>query len=63
MDNTMVKIPFDSDIKEGDIVTLFGYIDNEDEHMNHKEFLTKSDASIYETFSRLGARITRIYHY
>ena len=63
MDNTIVKIPFDSDIKEGDIATLFGYIDSPDEHMNHKEFLTKSGAPIGETFSRLGARITRICHY
>ena len=62
MDNTIVKIPFDSDIKEGDIATLFGYIDNGEEHMNHKEFLTKSGAPIGETFSRLGQRITRVCH-
>lgn len=62
MDNTIVKIPFDSDIKEGDIATLFGYIGKGEEHMNHKEFLTKSGAPIGETFSRLGQRITRICH-
>ena len=62
MDNTIVKIPFDSDIEEGDIATLFGYIDGE-EHLNHKEFLTKSGAPIGETFARLGARIKRICHY
>jgi len=62
MDNTIVKIPFDSDIKEGDIATLFGYIDNGEEHMNHKEFLTKSGAPIGETFSRLGQRVTRVCH-
>jgi serine/alanine racemase len=63
MDNTIVKIPFDSDIKEGDIATIFGYIDDEDKHMNHGEFLTKSGAPIGETFARLGARVTRICHY
>ena len=62
MDNTIVKIPFDSDIKEGDIATLFGYIGKGEKHMNHKEFLTKSGAPIGETFSRLGQRITRICH-
>ena len=61
MDNTIVKIPFDSDIEENDIVTLFGYID-EEKHLNHKEFLTKSGAPIGETFARLGKRITRICH-
>ena len=62
MDNTIVKIPFDSDIEEGDIATLFGYADDEEKHLNHKEFLTKSGAPIGETFSRLGERITRICH-
>lgn len=62
MDNTIVKIPLDSDIQEGDIATLFGYVDDGDEHLNHKEFLTKSGAPIGETFARLGQRITRICH-
>ena len=62
MDNTIIKIPFDSDIKEGDTATLFGYADDGDRHLNHKEFLTKSGAPIGETFSRLGQRITRICH-
>ena len=62
MDNTIVKIPFDSDIEEGDTATLFGYIDDRDEHYNHKEFLSKSGSPIGETFSRLGKRITRICH-
>ena len=62
MDNTIVKIPLDSDIQEGDISTLFGYADDGDEHLNHKEFLTKSGAPIGETFARLGQRITRICH-
>ena len=62
MDNTIIKIPSDSDIKEGDIATLFGYTDDGDKHLNHKEFLTKSGAPIGETFSRLGQRITRICH-
>ena len=62
MDNTIVKIPLDSDIQEGDIATLFGYADDGDEHLNHKEFLTKSGAPIGETFARLGQRITRICH-
>ena len=61
MDNTIVKIPFDSDIKEGDTVILFGY-NNGEEHMNHKEFLNKSGSPIGETFSRLGQRITRVFH-
>lgn len=62
MDNTIVKIPFDSNIEEGDIATLFGYVDDQEKHLNHKEFLTKSGAPIGETFSRLGSRITRICH-
>ena len=62
MDSTIVKIPMESDIQEGDIVTLFGYIEDEEEHLNHKEFLTKSGAPIGETFSRLGQRISRICH-
>ena len=62
MDNTIIKIPFESDIQEGDIATLFGYVDDREEHLNHKEFLTKSGAPIGETFARLGQRITRICH-
>ena len=61
MDSTMVKIPLDSDIQEGDDVTIFG-LDDRGNLVNHKEFLTKSGATIGETFSRLGQRITRIYH-
>ena len=63
MDSTIVKIPFNSDIKAGDIVTLFGFIDDEEKYLNYKEFLTKSGAPCGETFSRLGQRITRIYHF
>ena len=61
MDSTMVKIPLDSDIQEGDDVTIFG-LDDRGNLVNHKEFLSKSGAPIGETFSRLGQRITRIYH-
>ena len=61
MDSTMVKIPLDSDIQEGDDVTIFG-LDDRGNLVNHKEFLNKSGAHIGETFSRLGQRITRIYH-
>jgi len=61
MDSTMVKIPLDSDIQEGDDVTIFG-LDDRGNLVNHKEFLNKSGAPIGETFSRLGQRITRIYH-
>ena len=61
MDSTMVKIPLDSNIQEGDDVTIFG-LDDRGNLVNHKEFLTKSGAPIGETFSRLGQRITRIYH-
>ena len=61
MDSTMVKIPFDKDIQEGDDVIIFG-LDESGNLLNHKEFLSKSGAPIGETFSRLGQRITRIYH-
>ena len=37
-------------------------IDDDENHLNHKEYLTKSGSPIGETFSRLGQRITRIYH-
>lgn len=63
MDTTIAKIPLDSDIKEGDIVTLFGYMDEGEKYLNYKEFLTKSGAPCGETFARLGQRITRIYHF
>jgi serine/alanine racemase len=61
MDSTMVKVPLESDIQEGDCVTIFG-LDERGNLLNHKEFLSKSGAPIGETFSRLGQRITRIYH-
>ena len=61
MDSTMVKVPLDSDVQEGDEVTIFG-VDERGNLVNHKEFLSKSGAPIGETFSRLGQRITRIYH-
>ena len=62
MDCAIVKIPFDSDIQENDIVTLFGYIDDDKNHFNHKEFLMKSGAPLGETLVRLGQRITRTYY-
>ena len=49
MDSTMVKIPLDSDIQEGDDVTIFG-LDDRGNLVNHKEFLTKSGAPIGEKF-------------
>ena len=61
MDSTMVKIPFDNDIKEGDIATIFGY-DEKGNLLNYKEFFTKSGLSVEETISRFGQRITRVYH-
>ena len=61
MDSTIVKIPLESDIQEGDCAVIFG-LDEKGNLQNHKEFLTKSGAPIGETFSRLGQRITRIYH-
>ena len=61
MDSTIVKIPLESDIQEGDCAIIFG-LDEKGNLLNHKEFLTKSGAPIGETFSRLGQRITRIYH-
>ena len=61
MDSTMVKVPLESDIQEGDCATIFG-LDERGNLLNHKEFLSKSGAPIGETFSRLGQRITRIYH-
>ena len=54
MDSAIVKIPFDSDIKANDIVTLFGYIDDDEKYLNLKEFLSKSGAPCGETFTRLG---------
>ena len=61
MDSTIVKIPLESDIQEGDCAIIFG-LDEKGNLLNHKEFLTKSGAPIGETFSRLGQRVTRIYH-
>ena len=61
MDCTMVKIPFESDIKEGDTVTIFGY-DEKGKLLNLNEFFTKTGLSVEETISRFGHRITRVYH-
>ena len=61
MDITMVKLPLDCDIKEGDIVTIFG-CDKKGHLVNFKEFFSKSGLYVEETISRLGQRITRIYH-
>ena len=63
MDNSFVKLPLDCDIEEGDIATLFGFLDDGDKFMNIKEFLTKSGSPFGETFTHLGERITRIFHY
>jgi alanine racemase len=63
MDITFVKIPLVSDIKIGDTVTLFGFIDDDEKYLNYKEFLNKSGAPCGETFARLGQRITRIYYF
>ena len=62
MDCTIIKIPLDCDIKVGDIVTLFENNIYEDEYNNMKEYFLKTDSPIGEIFSRLGSRITRIYH-
>ena len=58
---TMVKIPFESDIKEGDIVTIYGY-DEKGKLVNLNEFFTKTGLSVEETIARFGQRVTRIYH-
>ena len=61
MDATMVKVPMDCDVKPGDIVTIFGY-DEKGELLNYQEFFSKTGLSVEETISRLGERITRVYH-
>ena len=58
---TMVKIPLESDIKEGDIVTIYGY-DEKGKLINLIEFFTKTGLSVEETIARFGQRVTRIYH-
>ena len=61
MDCTMVKVPMESDIQEGDIVTIFGY-DDKGDLLNCREFFCTTGISVEETISRFGQRITRIYH-
>ena len=61
MDASMVKVPLDSDIKEGDIVTIFGF-DEKGNPINFQEFFSKTGLSVEETISRFGQRITRVYH-
>ena len=58
---TMVRVPMESDIKEGDIVTIFGY-DEKGKLINLVEFFTKTGLSVEETISRFGQRMTRVYH-
>ena len=61
MDCTIVKLPMESDIQEGDIVTIFGKDDN-GKFVNYKEFFSKTGTPYEETICRFGHRITRIYH-
>lgn len=63
MDTTIIKISLSCNIKENDIVLLFGYSEDGKEYLNFKEFIDKSGSTIGEALSRLGQRITRIYHY
>lgn len=61
MDCSMVKVPLDSDIQEGDTVTIFGF-DEKGNKVNFKEFFSSTGISVEETISRFGQRITRVYH-
>ena len=61
MDCTIVKIPMDSDIKEGDIVTIFGFDENGNP-LNYKEFFLKAGKIYGETICQFSERITKIYH-
>ena len=61
MDCTIVKIPIDSDIKEGDTVIIFGF-DESENPLNYKEFFSKAGKPYEETICQLSERITKIYH-
>lgn len=61
MDCTMVKVPLESDIQEGDTLTIFGF-DEKGKLLNFREFFTKTGLSVEETISRFAHRITRVYH-
>lgn len=56
------KIPLESGIKKGDIVTIFEYNNDGEEYLNMEEYILKSGSPIGEVFSRLDSRIIRIYH-
>ena len=61
MDCTIVKIPMDSDIKEGDIVIIFGFDENGNP-LNYKEFFSKAGKIYEETICQFSELITKIYH-
>ena len=61
MDCSIIKIPFDVTIKAGDTVTIFGYNDKGN-YLNFDEFILKNSLSLEEISSRLGKRITKLYH-
>ena len=62
-DRNLINISSSSNINENDIVLLFGYSKDGKKYLNFKEYYLNSDSPIGETLSRLGNRITRIYHY
>lgn len=61
MDQTMVDVSHIDDVKEGDIVTLFG---QDGDHYLPVNQLSKLSGTITnETLSCIGSRVERIYHY
>lgn len=61
MDQTMVDVTNIDNVKEGDIVTLFG--DDGDLYLPVNQLSKLSGTIIYETLSCIGSRVERVYHY
>lgn len=61
MDQTMVDVTDIDDVKEGDIVTLFGQ--DKDEYLPVNQLSKLSSTITNETLSCIGDRVKRVYHY
>ncbi len=60
MDMCMANIPFDSNIKEGDIVTIYGWVNGK--YVGFYEFGEKCGTGAHELLTKLPTRVQRIYH-
>ena len=58
MDQCMVKVPLDMDIKIGDEVTI---MDNDIKELSAEENAKRNDTINYEVLCMINRRVTRVY--